>query len=140
MKRVINSNPFQVIAIVLLALCLCFMSCTSGSGNRLSQTNVSDSVVRAKVVENNTIAYVRINRNIIRSYEPGDTVWVNLATHRIDDVSDISMKAVLYPDTQYSYYDGEGNRIPNDVVKLYVKSHFVNLDSSETNKIKEYFY
>lgn len=37
-------------------------------------------------------------------------------------------------------YDGEGNKIPNHIVELEVKSHFVKLKQSEKDSINKYFY
>ena len=38
------------------------------------------------------------------------------------------------------FYDGEGNRIPIKVVKLFVISQFANMSPQEQQKIDKYFY
>ncbi len=42
--------------------------------------------------------------------------------------------------TNAEFYDGEGNQIPNHIVDLEVKSHFVKLKQSEKDSINKYFY
>lgn len=50
---------------------------------------------RAVVLENNTLTYVSIRPSLDTVYKAGDTVWVNLDTHRIDDTDSTTMMAVL---------------------------------------------
>ena len=38
-----------------------------------------------------------------------------------------------------SFFDGEGNRIPVHIVKLYVRSHFIILEPSEQDSVLKYF-
>lgn len=38
------------------------------------------------------------------------------------------------------YYDGNGKRIPRDIVQLEVKSHFVKMTQAEKDSINKYFY
>jgi hypothetical protein len=142
---------FQTIALLLLALSFCFVSCTSKSGHLLDnkkqvsqQTTVIDmgvdSTVRVKVLENSTISYAIINKSVVNSFRPYDTVWLNMKTHRIDDTDTNTLKVVLCPDRFGTFYDGEGNEIPIEVVQLYVKSHFVHLNVDERTIVDQYFY
>lgn len=57
------------------------------------KTQTIDAKVR--ILENNTCTIIKITQAEIKLLK--DTVWVNLATHRIDDISDNTMKAVFQP-------------------------------------------
>lgn len=53
--------------------------------------------VRAKVLENGMITYCFIDSQDAEKeiYVPGDTVWLNMQTHMIDDTTENTMKVVL---------------------------------------------
>lgn len=38
------------------------------------------------------------------------------------------------------FYNGEGNKIPIEVIKLQVKGQFVHLSPSDSTKVAQYFY
>jgi hypothetical protein len=52
---------------------------------------------RVVVLENNTVSFVNIPRNLDSIYHDFDTVWVNLLTHRIDDRDTNTMMCVINP-------------------------------------------
>jgi hypothetical protein len=54
--------------------------------------------VRAKVLENGTVTYCTLDDRKKEIYHPNDTVWLNLATHQIDDTSSNTMQVVLLED------------------------------------------
>lgn len=83
-------------AIVYLALVLMlamFASC--GPKEVEPITNTDAYTWRAEVLENNTITYVNMTYNERQVYYPKDSVWVDLATHRINDTADNTMRCVL---------------------------------------------
>jgi len=51
--------------------------------------------VRAIVLENNTISYCTLDSREKEIYHPGDTVWLDMSTHRINDTSTHTMKVIL---------------------------------------------
>jgi hypothetical protein len=51
--------------------------------------------VRARVLENNTITYVSLDMQQAGALSYDDTVWVNLKTHKIDDIDTTTMKCVI---------------------------------------------
>lgn len=141
-----SKSAITTVLVLLGILSLCFVSCTSGSGNRvpsatanIAEKAAKDSIVRVLVMENQTISFVRIDKNIISAYNNGDVVWVNLATHRIDDVNETAMKAKLIMGNPNKFYNGEGNEIPTEVVKLFVQSQFVGIPQHEFELVKQYF-
>lgn len=58
-------------------------------GYSLSSSNY---IYRVKVLENNTITWAKSSVDV---YDTGDTVWVNLEDHFIDDTSNVTMKCVI---------------------------------------------
>lgn len=44
------------------------------------------------------------------------------------------------PNTVDSFYDGNGNVIPNSVIHLEVESHFAKMTDAELDSINHYFY
>ena len=50
---------------------------------------------RVKVLENNTISYIHVPSGLDSVYKYNDTVWVNMETHRIDDVDTTTMMCVI---------------------------------------------
>lgn len=50
---------------------------------------------RAKCLENNTITYAKYPEALMSMYREGDTVWVNMVTHCIDDTDTTAMMCVL---------------------------------------------
>lgn len=43
-------------------------------------------------------------------------------------------------DIECIFYDGEGNKIPTNAVRLLVRSQFVLMNNSEEDTIRKYFY
>jgi len=52
---------------------------------------------RVMVLETNTISFVHIPIGLDSIYRNEDTVWVNLVTHRIDDLDSNTMISVIKP-------------------------------------------
>ena len=52
---------------------------------------------RVVVLESNTVSFVHIPNNLDSVYRVDDTVWVNLVTHRIDDLDTNTMMSVIKP-------------------------------------------
>jgi hypothetical protein len=81
-----------IMLIVALAACNHPDSFESDLGVQSDQ----DLIVRAKVVENNTITYCVLTPTERKAVRSGDTVWLDLGSHRINDTADNTMRAVLY--------------------------------------------
>jgi len=119
MKR----NPLQIItllgAIVAIIILLLNSSCTSSvSGNRPAFITH-----RAKVLENNTITFVRIPDYLSKVYSYGDTVWVDMAKHIIDDTSDVTMQCVIQPDVSYDYFLEVNGTDTTNYYTIYDENH-----------------
>ena len=52
---------------------------------------------RVMVLETNTISFVHVPIGLDSIYRNEDTVWVNLVTHRIDDLDSNTMMSVIKP-------------------------------------------
>jgi hypothetical protein len=52
---------------------------------------------RVMVLETNTISFVTLPIGLDSIYRNEDTVWVNLVTHRIDDLDSNTMMSVIKP-------------------------------------------
>lgn len=85
-----------------LVCLLTLLSCGSRSGNRQTTSEPDEkkvpkvsAVYRVKILENGTISYCNLTLDEQLSMHPLDTVWVNLATHRIDDTCTTAMKGVI---------------------------------------------
>ncbi len=50
---------------------------------------------RVVILENNTVSFVHVPATMDSIYRTNDTVWVNLVTHRIDDLDSLTMMAVI---------------------------------------------
>lgn len=55
-----------------------------------------DNMARAVILENNTVTYCLLDGAYKYTIMPGDTVWLDLKTHLINDTSNTTMRAVLY--------------------------------------------
>lgn len=100
-----KKNPLQIItligAMIAIAIMLLNQSCKSSasSGNRPMFITY-----KIKVLENNTTSHVRIPTHLSNIYSYSDTVWVDLATHTINDTLDNTMQCVIQPYTSYEYF------------------------------------
>lgn len=100
-----KKNPLQIITLlgglVAILILLANQSCTSSasSGNQPMYTTY-----RIKVLENNTISHLRIPTNLNTVYTYGDTVWVDMARHMLDDTCDVTMQCVIEPSVAYDYF------------------------------------
>lgn len=77
-------------------------ACTWGSGEdgamiKAPQPTVVMKTIRAKQLEPQAsiITLVKLTPEEWEHYMPGDTAWVNLETHRIDDTCNTTMACVL---------------------------------------------
>jgi hypothetical protein len=52
---------------------------------------------RVMILETNTISFVFVPTALDSIYRNEDTVWVNLETHRIDDLDSNTMMSVIKP-------------------------------------------
>ena len=52
---------------------------------------------RVMILETNTISFVFVPSVLDSIYRIDDTVWVNLETHRIDDLDSKTMMSVIKP-------------------------------------------
>lgn len=80
----------KLLLAILLLFLLGLMSCRHAVVQKYSF-----NTVRARVAENNTITIIQLTddqRNILWI---GDTVWIDLRTHTINDTSNTAMKAVI---------------------------------------------
>lgn len=77
--------------ILLLAVIVSLASCGSqSSGNQITTT-----VVKATIVGSNVKTFIRIPNTLINVYSVGDTVLLNVATHRIDESDTSSVRAIV---------------------------------------------
>ena len=52
---------------------------------------------RIIVLESNTVSFVHVPTTLDSIYKDNDTVWVNLVTHRINDLDSNTMMSVIKP-------------------------------------------
>lgn len=52
---------------------------------------------RVIVLETNTVSFIYVPNHLDSVYRIDDTVWVNLETHRIDDLDSNTMMSVIKP-------------------------------------------
>ena len=72
---------------------LLFSSCKSNySGNRKT-TEISR--LQIKVLESGTTSFINVPKSLTSVYHKGDTVFVNLSVHLIDDVNFNTQKCVI---------------------------------------------
>lgn len=82
--------------IMLLLSVLATMFCTSCSMNKKYKYEAAlEPLVRAKIVESGVITQCRLTSDQKWTLQSGDSVWLDVATHRIDDTARFTMKAVL---------------------------------------------
>ncbi len=63
---------------------------------RFRKSGTVYKTVRIKVLENSTISYVRLDTTQLKVLHDQDTIWVNLATHLMDDTCNTTMGSVVY--------------------------------------------
>lgn len=98
MKTLSTLKLVIIYTLLVFGLALLISSCgaTNPPTNVTAPTeDVLLYIWRAKVLENGTITRVEMTRDERIGYQPNDTVWVNLRTHRVDDASDSTMACVL---------------------------------------------
>ena len=76
--------------ILLLSVVIALASCGSESG---SQNPLI--VVKAIVIKNNTKTFIRIPNTLKDVYSVGDTVYLNLITHRISEIDTTTTRVVI---------------------------------------------
>jgi hypothetical protein len=72
-----------------IALIAVFASCTTETRKPPFKTK------RVRVLENNTISYIHVPFGLDSIYKYNDTVWVNMITHKIDDIDTTTMMCVI---------------------------------------------
>lgn len=94
MKRsdLIIAIPALLYLIILICGVIVFSTSCS---KQPKQTVYSRYTWRAQVVENGTITHVDMVGTERFTYLMGDSVWVNMDTHRVDDTAQNSMLCVL---------------------------------------------
>ena len=99
-----NSIKSALITVVLAVAAIIMVSMTSCSSTEPQSPMFN--TFRVKVLENNTISFVRVPKYLSAVYTYGDTVWVNFDRHLIDDTCNTTMQCVLQPYvTKMSYED-----------------------------------
>ena len=58
----------------------------------------------------------------------------------IDLISNDTIYVNWYSNDKEPFYDGEGNVIPDKIVRLFVQSQFVKMTKPETDSVNKYFY
>lgn len=84
--------------LIVLGIAILAASCEARSGNyksTIDSTKLYWGTNRVRVVENNTITYVVLSRTQAEYLKLGDTIWLNVADHYVDDLSSNTMKAVI---------------------------------------------
>ena len=77
--------------LLLVAIAISIVSCEHSESVPAYRTK------RVVILETNTISFVHIPRAMDSVYRNDDTVWVNLITHRIDDLDSNTMMGVIKP-------------------------------------------
>lgn len=85
----------SVYLLLLLIIGISIPACQSTAAQPHTVKPVVE-LFRVTVLENHTVSYITIDADKVRLYRAGDHVWVNLATHSIDDITDSSMKCRLH--------------------------------------------
>lgn len=75
--------------LTLLLSTIALYSCSNESGKLETLT------FRATCLESNTRTFARFSSELSGVYKEGDTVWVNMLTHRIDDRDTTTQLCVL---------------------------------------------
>jgi hypothetical protein len=104
---------FIILIGIVLVTCSSCTGCSQSGQKRLAAENAAiaeyeaeeqakkptrmPAVMRARVLENNTITYCYLDSTQQLVYIPRDSVWLDMVTHRINDTSNTTMKVVLLP-------------------------------------------
>lgn len=92
-KTTLKLNLRDAILYLILVFGLALLaSCGATEPPRDTQ---KPTMKRAQVLENGSITYVFIRPSLDSVYKVGDSVWVNLRAHRIDDTDTTAMMCVL---------------------------------------------
>jgi hypothetical protein len=76
--------------ILLASIIVSLASCGSQSGNQIPIT-----VVKAIVIESGTKTFIRIPNTLKDVYSVGDTVYLDLLTHRINEIDTTTARVVI---------------------------------------------
>lgn len=77
----------------MVAIAFSIVSCQETTSSYVSPLKTK----RVMILETNTISFVFIPTALDSIYRDNDTVWVNLETHRIDDLDSNTMMSVIKP-------------------------------------------
>lgn len=81
--------------IIIIAILGMIVTVLMSSCNDQSDILYKSSNFRVRVIESGTISFVRITDELSHVYKEGDTVWVNMKLHRIDDVDTLTQKKCI---------------------------------------------
>lgn len=82
-------------ALMIIILAILGMIVTVLMSSCNDQSLHKSSNFRVRVIESGTISFVRITDELSHVYKEGDTVWVNMKLHHIDDVDTLTQKCIL---------------------------------------------
>ena len=77
----------------MVAIAFSIASCNETTTSHISPLKTK----RVMILETNTISFVFVPTMLDSIYRIDDTVWVNLETHRIDDLDSNTMMSVIKP-------------------------------------------
>ena len=79
----------------MVAIAFSIVSCDHPSSKSSYKSNYKRKRIIA--LEHNTVSFVIIPNNLDSVYRDNDTVWVNMTTHRIDDLDSSTTRSVIKP-------------------------------------------
>lgn len=92
MKKI---NLLKVIIMITFGTIMTMIIMSSCTPNNASGNTPISNTLRIKVLKNNTINHLRIPNRLMTVYTYGDTVWVDLTRHVLDDKCDSAMRCVI---------------------------------------------
>lgn len=100
-------------AITYLTLVLALAALTQSCSPAITEQNdpIPYSQRKVTVLENGSVSFINARTYSEHGlYAVGDTVWVNLSTHSVDDISDSTMLCVItdgavFPRADADYYN-----------------------------------
>ena len=84
-------QPIAYVVLIFGILLLTSCGASTPKPKRETPAGATPYHWRAQVLENSTITLVKMTLDERMVYEEGDSVWVDLATHRINDTLDNTM-------------------------------------------------
>lgn len=81
--------------LMCVALALLSISCSDAEAQAEAGKIKRIAPVRVRVLDSGTISYFYPSPSSCDVYQIGDTIWVNMSTHRIDDTSSVAQRCVI---------------------------------------------